>query len=428
MSYFTVQDEQQKLFTQLPKALLYETKYKQLSNDSKLLYSFLLDRNYLSLQNNWIDEVGRIYIKCNEIAMAEILNKSEKTTRKFKNELIAIGLLEPVDINIDKTKYYLHKPQVSVDKLEEYVGVFNNKVKDKVEKEKQRNKEYRIKVARNNMAKLRQQFSNGNNDRSIENTGLQVENQLQPLETLATVEITDCDQSKLPFSNNDFSNTDFISKYVCTGEPAYQSNSLFVNLYEKYLIPSEDLINILPSYEEHMDLELYEKILLDTINKFKVGRVGNIESYLITSLDARVVKGHKTLSDDVAYTRDYVENTYRKNTYNKKPATKQKVPTSFPEVPEVPAKKVVAEEPVTIEEPVVEVTPNNDFMERLIFRKENGLMSVEFSTYNLEELQVLVEEKNRNKELIEQQMENYNSNMFSADERRVFAMKDLGLI
>ena len=53
MSYFTVEEEQKKMFTQLPKALLYEEKYKPMTNDSKLLYSFLVDRVSLSLKNGY---------------------------------------------------------------------------------------------------------------------------------------------------------------------------------------------------------------------------------------------------------------------------------------------------------------------------------------------------------------------------------------
>src|SRR5699024_10487010 len=97
MSYFTIQEEQQKMFTQLPKALLYEDIYKPMSNDSKVLYSFLIDRVSLSAKNGYVDEQGRVYIKCSEITMAEILNKTEKTVRKFKKELIDKDLLEQAD-------------------------------------------------------------------------------------------------------------------------------------------------------------------------------------------------------------------------------------------------------------------------------------------------------------------------------------------
>lgn len=134
MSYFTVQQEQQKMFTQLPKALLYEEKYKKMTNDSKVLYSFLVDRVQLSLKNNYIDDLGRVYIKCSEITMSEILNKSEKTIRKYKNELIKFDLLEQADAKQDKTKYYVKQPIVTVSKLEDYIDGFLTTVNDRTQK------------------------------------------------------------------------------------------------------------------------------------------------------------------------------------------------------------------------------------------------------------------------------------------------------
>ena len=179
MSYFTVEDVQQSLYVQLPKALLYEENYKKMSNDSKVLYSFLMDKVLLSLKNNWIDENKNIFIRCSEIAMAEILNKSEKTVRKFKNELIDKGLLEQPDSS-DKTRLYIKKPSVTVEKLGEYLEVFNAVVKDKRKSETERIKDYRLRKAQGKVLKLKESLCNGKNYRSIENTSVEgVEEKIQ---------------------------------------------------------------------------------------------------------------------------------------------------------------------------------------------------------------------------------------------------------
>ena len=49
-NYFTKEHAKQQLFFKVPKALMYHSKYKKLSSNAKLIYSFMLDR--LNLSNN----------------------------------------------------------------------------------------------------------------------------------------------------------------------------------------------------------------------------------------------------------------------------------------------------------------------------------------------------------------------------------------
>lgn len=425
MSYFTIKEEQQKMFTQLPKALLYEDKYKPMSNDSKILYSFLVDRVSLSLKNGYTDELGRVYIKCSEITMAEILNKSEKTVRKFKKELIDKGLLEQPDAKNEKTKYYVKQPDVTVAKLEDYIADFQEVVKEKAKKEIERNREYRIKKAHNKVADFKAKLCNGNNDRSVENTELQSEKSLKPLETLATVKTTVMHQSKLPYSNNDFSNTDLLSMYVCTGEPAntdYRSfNSAFVNLYSTYLVPSTELIDILMSYEEVFDYELFEYLFLEVYNKFKAGRVSNIERYLITTLDGQSSRRIFTLPEYIEYKAEFNTKNYNRTNTQPKRSIKQPVAPKAPEVKDQPE--------VPVSEPKHEIPNNSDStLEKLRFRQANDLMSVEYMDMSLEELKSVVAERKEKEMQIETLMNSYNANMFDEETRRRFAMQALGLI
>lgn len=391
MSYFTVEQQQQLMFTQLPKALLYEDKYKQMTNDSKVLYSFLVDRVSLSLKNNFIDDAGRVYIKCSEITMAEILNKSEKTVRRFKKELLDKGLLEQPDAKNNKTMYYVKQPEVTVSKLDDYIADFQEVVAEKTKKEIERNREYRLNKAKKKVADFKAKNCNGNNDRSIENTGSEVEKSLDPLETLATVEITDCDQSKLPFSNNDFSNTDLLSMYVCSGKPSYSEyNSAFIDLYTSTgLIPSMDLINILIDYEQVFEYDLFEYLFLEIYNKFKAGNISNIENYLISALDRQSSMRNFTLSEYVTYKSEF-NNTYAKK-FNKKQSTrKADAPAEIVEQPEI----VPTEKPIEV--PEIIDTVKADVDERIAilhFRQANGLMSVEYFGKTLDELKAIVAER-----------------------------------
>ena len=439
MSYFTVKEEQQKMFTQLPKALLYEEKYKLMSNDSKVLYSFLIDRVSLSMKNGYVDELGRVYIKCSEITMAEILNKSEKTVRKFKKELIEKDLLEQVDVKNDKTMYYVKQPQVTVSKLEDYIADFQEVVKEKTQKELERNKEYRMRKAENKVAYFNDQNCNGKNDRSIENTSFQDEKSLNPLEMLATVESTVVQREKLPYSNTNISNTDF-SMYVCTDEPTETEIELLRRRYEEEnykmltlvrkhgLLVTEYFENFLKELEDdNFDYELFEQVLYNAINK----RVNNLEGYVFRTINNLKAKG---VTNRYEYDLDvelYVAKNYRNGRLlvgkdNRQTNTNK---ATTPVEPKEQPKFVPLED---IEVPEVKA-PKQDFklnerVECLNFRKANNLMDSKYFEMNLEQLKAVVAEREEKERQVETLMETYNKDFFDAETRRKFAMQALGLI
>ena len=434
MSYFTIQEEQQKMFTQLPKALLYEDIYKPMSNDSKVLYSFLIDRVSLSAKNGYVDEQGRVYIKCSEITMAEILNKTEKTVRKFKKELIDKDLLEQADAKNDKTKYYVKQPKVTVAKLEDYIADFQEVVKEKTKKELERNKEYRLRKANNKVADLKAQFCNGNNDRSIENTELNSEKSLEPLQSLATVENTVMHQSKLPFSNNEFSNTDLLSMYVCTGTPAYEEiKSPFIQLAKDYnIIFNPELEGMIMSYEEVFTYELYEYLFFEILNKYRNGRVNDFGKYLLSTLDTQSSKGNFTLEDYLVYKADFNEKTYRSKTNNssnnKKPVVKK--PAKKEEPTFVPSFEPTNAEPIPVEE-LPEFKEDVKMLEKIEiinFRKENNLNGTKYINMSLEELKQEVKKREELESKVDEIADTYNKVLMTLETRRYYARKALGLI
>ena len=395
--YFTVQDEQQRMFTQLPKALLYEDFYKKMSNDAKVLYSFLMDKVLVSLKNNWVDEKNQIFIRCSEIAMAEILNKSEKTVRKFKNELIDKGLLEQADEK-DKTKLYVKKPIVTVERLKDYLDVFNEVVNHKRSEEVERNRQYRLRRAEGKVAKLKESLCTGKNYRSIENTS--VEGVEEIIEENAPVKTTGCDRSKLPVSNNDFSKTGF-GMYVCTDESEQQTETPFIKLAKEHGITfNEEMKSMIMSYENVFEYELYEYLFLDILNKYRNGKVSKFENYLLTTLDGQSSRKQFTLMEYLDYKRDfsntnyprkeykvpkkvskYKDNNQRNNEGASQSSNHQSEPTDAMSVPSFDVEK-----------------SNNKFdekLERIRFRAEHGLLGVaEVKEMSLEELKEYVNKNN----------------------------------
>lgn len=101
-------------FYKLPTALFENPKYKDLSNDAKLLYSLILDRITLSVQNkkSWIDKNGNIYCYFTNKTAQELLNRSERVIIKLKKELHEAELLLEQRQGLTKpNRIYIFKPQ-----------------------------------------------------------------------------------------------------------------------------------------------------------------------------------------------------------------------------------------------------------------------------------------------------------------------------
>lgn len=83
-------------FYQLPKFLVHNEEFKKLSSDAKILYSIMRDRHQLSLQNNWIDNDGYVFLIYSRKNMMEDLQLSDKTITKAIKDLKQHGLIDEV--------------------------------------------------------------------------------------------------------------------------------------------------------------------------------------------------------------------------------------------------------------------------------------------------------------------------------------------
>ena len=60
--YFYEHEAEQFAFYMIPKEIVEDKPFCELSDGSKLLYSIILDRVKLSRKNGWIDDKNRVYI------------------------------------------------------------------------------------------------------------------------------------------------------------------------------------------------------------------------------------------------------------------------------------------------------------------------------------------------------------------------------
>ena len=60
--YYYGTEAEQFSFFRIPRVLIQDPRFKQVSTDAKLLYGLMLDRMSLSMKNGWLDEENRVYI------------------------------------------------------------------------------------------------------------------------------------------------------------------------------------------------------------------------------------------------------------------------------------------------------------------------------------------------------------------------------
>lgn len=94
LEYYYGQEAELFTFYRLPKALITDARFKDISNNSKLLYGLMLDRMSLSVHSGWFDDQNRVYIKYSIKSIMEDLNCSKMTAVGLLKELTAIGLVD----------------------------------------------------------------------------------------------------------------------------------------------------------------------------------------------------------------------------------------------------------------------------------------------------------------------------------------------
>lgn len=134
LEFYYGQEAEQFTFYRLPKALITDSRFKDISNNSKLLYGLMLDRMSLSVRSGWFDDQNRVYIKYSIKSIMEDLNCSKMTAVSLLKELQAIGL---VDIeqrnglaNIIYVKNFVSGGEEALDRSENCTGKKNEPVKD----------------------------------------------------------------------------------------------------------------------------------------------------------------------------------------------------------------------------------------------------------------------------------------------------------
>lgn len=81
-------------FLCVPKELLFDNRYKQLTIEAILLYAYMLDRLKLSIENGWKDSDGKVFIYFSLESIMDLLKCSKGkaiSTLKELDECLCTG-------------------------------------------------------------------------------------------------------------------------------------------------------------------------------------------------------------------------------------------------------------------------------------------------------------------------------------------------
>lgn len=330
-NYRTKDDDMRELHFKLPKALMYEKKYKKLSANAKLLYAMLNDRTNLSMKNNWYDKFNRSFIICSIEEIEVFLDCARGSANKYLKELVnfnlvkkakasemEIGQVKNNTMNIENLKdsnsniLYVGYVDTSNETLEKHLDSHFENLKQLKQKRKKEREEREKKALFKNCTILE-------NTNVENNEGLKCSNCKDSTKNELTI------VQNLHGSNTEVSNTD-ISMYVCNDET---QNKTILDLYknkigEVSLVAKKEL----ESLEGKLDLDLCELIFINAKNNKKIN---NLEKYIISKLKKISKKNIKTISEYEADVKNYSEKTYNKNNSKSKttPDKAPKVKTRF---------------------------------------------------------------------------------------------------
>jgi hypothetical protein len=93
-NYYYGNQADQFSFVRIPKMMLKDKRFADLSLAAKMLYGLLLDRMNLSMKNGWLDDENRVYIIYQIAEIQEDLGYSKKKSIEFLGELETFGLIE----------------------------------------------------------------------------------------------------------------------------------------------------------------------------------------------------------------------------------------------------------------------------------------------------------------------------------------------
>ena len=212
----TRQSFENDMFYKLPK-FLFNSPYRKLSNNARVLYSLLKDRLAISLLNNWVNDKNELYLIFTRKDIEEILGLSNKTVIKTFKELTEVKLIEEERLGLSKpNRIFLLVPS--------YTSETNDLHHKSVESKSLKCENYTSEVKdlhsiKNNINKTNINKTNTNNTNYINSTNgiYNTSNNIKPScnTSCPNANALDAENKKLKYINNsEYENVLALTRYL----------------------------------------------------------------------------------------------------------------------------------------------------------------------------------------------------------------------
>lgn len=125
-------------FYMFPKELLEEPEFENLSSDAKILYTVMLNRTSLSIDNNWVDDNDNVYIIMMVEEVERVLHCQSQKALTVLKELDAFGLIERTRVGVSPIKITYVKSFIMDENCEESLVTLNKKKEKKLPNSKKK--------------------------------------------------------------------------------------------------------------------------------------------------------------------------------------------------------------------------------------------------------------------------------------------------
>jgi len=291
LNYFYGSEAEQFSFYRVPKLLFTDDYFSNISTDSKILYSILLDRMSLSIKNRWVDKDNRVYIIYTIEEVKETMNCGERKAIYLMSELDTkkgIGLIEKKQQGLGKPNL-IYVKNFRIDKdYSDYAQMEVNETTqiNNINEEFKNSKNMQVKNS------INVQIKNCKN--------VQVKNRKnEQIKNCNNMQIKNCENGGTNNTNNN--STDNINT-----NPIYQSN-------DRMEFNTIDGINL---YEHNLK-EIKQKIgYADLILKLDCNDIQQLDEIVDIMAEFVSFKRDKVMIKGVEYPYEFVKMKIMKNDYS----------------------------------------------------------------------------------------------------------------
>jgi len=152
-------------YYQMPQVFFTSDKYKNMSNDARVMYTLLKSRNSYSIRNHWFDENNNIYFIFTNKELMQMLNCHSQKLAKVKAELEDLGLLCHKQMGCNQpNRLYLLKPEVTAQEVYE---IEKREAQKNAKLDKQKNGQDEATTAPRKINKSQSDSNKNNNSKSL---------------------------------------------------------------------------------------------------------------------------------------------------------------------------------------------------------------------------------------------------------------------